>query len=178
MCNNAELPKLTEDDKTIGDPMEIALLEVGRKAGMERADLRDRLPEVREVAFDPDIKMMATIHEADEGYWVAVKGAPEAVLEKCTHSWSAEGQQPLESENRDRWQQRLTETAEAGLRVLAFATKTVDSSEASPYENLTFFRRGWAGRSPSRRGERGYSGLSSGRGTGHYGDGRSTHHRP
>ena len=118
--------------------MEIALLEVGRKAGMERADLRDRLPEVREVAFDPDIKMMATIHEADEGYWVAVKGAPEAVLEKCTHSWSAEGQQPLESENRDRWQQRLTETAEAGLRVLAFATKTVDSSEASPYENLTF----------------------------------------
>jgi len=138
LCNNAELPKLTEDDKTIGDPMEIALLEVGRKAGMERADLRDRLPEVREVAFDPDIKMMATIHEADEGYWVAVKGAPEAVLEKCTHSWSAEGQQPLESENRDRWQQRLTETAEAGLRVLAFATKTVDSSEASPYENLTF----------------------------------------
>lgn len=138
LCNNAELPNMGDTDKVIGDPMEVALLEVGRKAGMERADLRDRTPETREVAFDPDVKMMATFHQGEEGHWVAVKGAPEAVLEKCTHHWTTEGRQSLDEAERDRWQQRLTATAEAGLRVLAFATKTVESSEATPYEDLTF----------------------------------------
>jgi Ca2+-transporting ATPase len=67
-----------------------------------------------------------------------VKGAPEAVLAKCTQHWTTNGPQPLESASHDRWQQKLTSTAEAGLRVLAFATKTVASTEASPYEDLTF----------------------------------------
>jgi Ca2+-transporting ATPase len=138
LCNNAELPDMGDTKKVIGDPMEVALLEVGRKAGMERTELRDRLPEVREVAFDPEVKMMATYHETDDGYWVAVKGAPEALLETCTHYWSGEGRQALEGEARDRWQQQLTETAEAGLRVLAFATKTVDATETDPYHDLTW----------------------------------------
>lgn len=137
LCNNAELPEMGNNEKTIGDPMEIALLEVGRKADMHRADLRDRCPEEREVAFDPEVKMMATFHQNPDGYWVAVKGAPETVLEKCSHFWSAEGQQSLNPEHRDRWQQRMKETAEAGLRVLAFATKTVDSVDTEPYEDLT-----------------------------------------
>lgn len=137
LCNNAELPDMGEDDKTIGDPMEIALLSVGRKADLHRAELRERYPEEREVAFDPEVKMMATFHKRDQGYWIAVKGAPEAVLEKCSHYWTPEGHQPLEGEPRDRWQQRMRETAEAGLRVLAFATKTVDSSDVEPYHDLT-----------------------------------------
>jgi Ca2+-transporting ATPase len=137
LCNNAELPEMGDADKTIGDPMEIALLEVGRKGDMHRADLRERCPEEREVAFDPEVKMMATFHQGEGGYWVAVKGAPEAILEKCTHYWTTAGRQSLDQENRDRWQQRMKETAEAGLRVLAFATKTVDSADADPYQDLT-----------------------------------------
>lgn len=137
LCNNAELPEMGEADKTIGDPMEIALLEVGRQADLHRADLREHCPEEREVAFDPEVKMMATYHQVENGYMVAVKGAPEAVLEKCSHHWSAAGRQPLEQDSRDRWQQRLKETAEAGLRVLAFATKTVDSADVEPYQDLT-----------------------------------------
>ncbi|RZM78717.1 cation-translocating P-type ATPase [Leptolyngbya iicbica] len=138
LCNNAELSDMGDTDKVIGDPMEVALLAVGRKAEMERADLRDRWPEAREVAFDPEVKMMATYHEADDGYWVAVKGAPEALLETCTDYWSGAGQQSLDGEARDRWQQQLKETAEAGLRVLAFAMKTVDSTEGDPYHDLTW----------------------------------------
>lgn len=138
LCNNAELPDMGNTEKVIGDPMEVALLEVGRKAAMERPDLRDRLPETREVAFDPEIMMMATFHGMEAGYWVAVKGAPEAVLAKCTHYWTAAGQQPLEAAARDRWKQRLQETAESGLRVLAFAAKTVDSSDVEPYRDLTW----------------------------------------
>ena len=124
-------------DKTIGDPMEIALLEVGQRGGFHRPELRQDLPEEREVAFDPEIKMMATYHQSDQGYWVAVKGAPETLLERCTHHMTAKGRQEMDDSSRDRWQQRMTDTAKAGLRVLAFAAKTVDAAEAEPYENLT-----------------------------------------
>ncbi len=137
LCNNAELPDMGESDKTIGDPMEIALLEAGKRADMMRPDLREDLPEEREVAFDPEVKMMATYHQTDEGYWVAVKGAPETLLEHCTHHRTSDGIQSLDDQGRHRWQQRMTETAEAGLRVLAFAAKTVDSAEAKPYQDLT-----------------------------------------
>jgi Ca2+-transporting ATPase len=137
LCNNAELPDMGDSEKTIGDPMEIALLEAGKRADVMRPQLREDLPEEREVAFDPDIKMMATYHQTNGGYWVAVKGAPETVLEHCTHHLTSEGSQPLNNESRDRWQQRMTHTAEAGLRVLAFAAKTVDSPDAEPYTDLT-----------------------------------------
>jgi magnesium-transporting ATPase (P-type) len=42
------------------------------------------MPEVREEAFAADTMMMATFHETGEGFRVAVKGAPEAVLEACS----------------------------------------------------------------------------------------------
>ncbi|MGB3309806.1 MAG: cation-transporting P-type ATPase [Nodosilinea sp.] len=147
LCNNAEPPDPEAPDRTIGDPMEIALLNLGQQANLGRDDLRSQWPEEREVAFDPDLKMMATIHNAKDhsakdnsakdGYWVAVKGAPEAVLERCTHHWTAQGPQALDGESRDRWQQRMGATAEAGLRVLAFAAKTVDAAAAEPYSDLT-----------------------------------------
>ncbi|MBE9111842.1 cation-transporting P-type ATPase [Nodosilinea sp. LEGE 07298] len=137
LCNNAEPPNAEDPDRTIGDPMEIALLNLGQQANLGRDELRSQWPEEREVAFDPDLKMMATIHNTKDGYWVAVKGAPEAVLERCTDHWTAQGAQVLDGESRDRWQQRMHATAEAGLRVLAFATKTVDAAEADPYGDLT-----------------------------------------
>lgn len=137
LCNNAELPAEDDSDATIGDPMEIALLELGRRADLHRADLRQDLPEAREDAFDPDVKMMATYHRTEDGYWVAVKGAPEAVLACCTHYQTPEGRQPFDAPSRDRWKVRMQETAETGLRVLAFATKSVESAEAKPYQDLT-----------------------------------------
>ncbi|HSM82269.1 MAG TPA: cation-transporting P-type ATPase [Nodosilinea sp.] len=148
LCNNAELPPPNDPEATpIGDPMEVALLRVGQKAELTRDQLRSRWPEEKEIAFDPDVKMMATIHQTQEqqgqgeqaegGYWVAVKGAPGAVVDCCTHHQTTAGVQSLNAQSRDRWQQRLTTTAEAGLRVLAFATKTVDSAAADPYTDLT-----------------------------------------
>ncbi|MGB3199847.1 MAG: cation-transporting P-type ATPase [Nodosilinea sp.] len=136
LCNNAEPPSPEAPDRAIGDPMEIALLNLGQQANLHRDELRSQWPEEREVAFDPDIKMMATVHRQAQGYWVAVKGAPEAVLERCTHYYSGQDVQGLDGESRDRWQQRLRATAEAGLRVLAFAAKTVDATTAEPYSDL------------------------------------------
>lgn len=140
LCNNAGLqPQESNESRAVGDPMEVALLVAGAKADLGREELLEKLPEVREEAFDPDIKMMATLHETDEGeYLFAVKGAPEAVLENCSRIMSAEGVKELSSQERDAWRDRANNLAAEGLRILAVAQKTVSSQDAEPYTDLTF----------------------------------------
>ncbi len=141
LCNNAALQALdeTDDMETVGDPLEVALLVAGAKADMQRPDLLDSMPEVREVAFEANTKMMATYHETDnEGYRVAVKGALDAVLEACDRMSTQDGTEPLDDDDRDRWMARNQELAADGLRVIAMATKTVDDPDVDPYERLTF----------------------------------------
>jgi Ca2+-transporting ATPase len=140
LCNNADLRfDVSEaDQKSVGDPMEVALLVVGAKAGLRRDQLVQHLSEVREEAFNTDTKMMATFHETEHCYRVAVKGAPEPVLKASTHLLSPTGVQSLGEAERQQWRERNQQLAAQGLRVLALATKIVDNSETNPYENLTF----------------------------------------
>ncbi|MGF1513421.1 MAG: cation-translocating P-type ATPase [Elainellaceae cyanobacterium] len=137
LCNNATLPP-NQDEDPIGDPMEVALLVLGAKADMRRSALMAQLPEVREVAFDSETKMMATVHRisaAPSQYHVAVKGAPEAVLNHCSSVLTPSGVQPLQDHSR--WQERDAALAQEGLRTLAFAQKSAGSPDVEPYEDLT-----------------------------------------
>ncbi len=137
LCNNASF---TQDapDKATGDPLEIALLAAGALAGLDHDALRLRWPEVREEAFDSDVKMMATYHRTDSAYRVAVKGAPEPVLDAATHVLTTGGVEPLGEADRARWLARNDQMAVAGLRVLALAAKTTETPEAEPYRDLVF----------------------------------------
>ncbi len=142
LCNNASLPDEGEQAEAIGDPVEVALLVAGVKAGLRQADLLARLPEVREESFDSDTKMMATFHQAADAatdeYQVFVKGAPEALFEVCTNMAAESGQaQPLTDEQRQMWQAHNQTLAEEGLRILALAHKTTPSSTDDPYSELT-----------------------------------------
>jgi Ca2+-transporting ATPase len=88
LCNNAQW---REDGRSVGDPMEVALLAAGVAAGIQRAQLVQEQPEEREEAFETETKMMATYHRREGTYRVAVKGAPEAVLAACTRVLTAGG---------------------------------------------------------------------------------------
>jgi len=122
----------------VGDPTEIALLQVGALGGIFRRELLDSLPEVREEAFDPKLKMMATVHNTNGRYLIAVKGAPEAVLAACTHVQTPGGDKPMSERARRRWLEHNDRMAEQGLRLLAFATQDADSPDADPYDGLAF----------------------------------------
>jgi P-type Ca2+ transporter type 2C len=137
LCSNAALEDGQEQHAT-GDPTEIALLEAGRPFGYRRDDLLETMPEEREVAFDPDVMMMATFHRTTNDFLVAVKGAPEAVLAACTHLADAEGDRTLTRQRRKQWSKRAKEIAGEGLRVLAMADKRVDRTDAEPYRGLRF----------------------------------------
>ncbi len=139
LCNNAALQADADEEiEAVGDPVEVALLVAGAKAGIERDRLLERKPEEREVAFDPDLKMMATFNEEDSRYRVAVKGALESVIEVCSQVLTPEGERPLSDEEREEWRERNNQMAEAGLRVLALASRRVETADADPYEDLSF----------------------------------------
>ena len=139
LCNNASLTK-KEDGKAsgVGEPMEMALLVAGAKAGMTRDGLLEHKPEVREEAFDPEVKMMATFHQDNGHYLVAVKGAPESVLDACSTVLSEAGEHKMGHAEREVLLERSYRMAEEGLRVLALAEKTESNSCAAPYQDLHF----------------------------------------
>ena len=138
LCNNASIHEEEGEKKIAGEPMEVALLIAGLKGGVDRSDLLNSMPEVREVSFDPAEKMMATYHRANGDFKVAVKGAPEKVLNASSRMLTGEGRQEMSSGNRDKWLRKSDKMAGNGLRVLALAKKEVKSSDEAPYQDLTF----------------------------------------
>jgi P-type Ca2+ transporter type 2C len=81
LCNDAEVT----DGEVAGDPTEAALLVLAGKAGFDVDEVRRRR-RVAEVPFDAATKLMATLHHDDGGgTLVAVKGAPDVLLSRCTH---------------------------------------------------------------------------------------------
>jgi P-type Ca2+ transporter type 2C len=136
LCNNASLPEPGGEGLGLGDPLEVALLVAAAKAGIERKRLLELEPELQEEAFDPALKMMATLHQSSSGVRIAVKGAAEAVLEASTSEAGAAG--ALAPERRTWWLEQNAALAARGLRVLALATRAVASAPSSLYEELTF----------------------------------------
>ncbi len=136
LCNNASLDE--NENTSTGDPTEVALLRAGMAWKIDRDALLEDFPEKREVSFDPDVMMMATFHQTSEGFLVAVKGAPQAVLDVCTTIATQEGEEELTEEKREQWGNQADEWAGQGLRLLAMADKVTSALETEPYSDLRF----------------------------------------
>lgn len=109
LCNDAHV---AADGAVTGDPTEVALLMLARKAGIDVRDVTSRHPRLDEIPFDSDQRYMATLHHDHRGHAeTVVKGAPERVLQMC----AAPDPQ---------WRQAATAAADRGERVLALATRT------------------------------------------------------
>src|SRR5918994_2633502 len=111
-----------------GDPTEAALIVAARKAGIERHAAIDRLPEVGEVPFSSERKLMATFHRTGDGLEAYVKGAPQRVLDTCTLDETA--REAVLAQNR--------EMAARGLRVLGLSFGRVTDLDESALTGLTF----------------------------------------
>jgi P-type Ca2+ transporter type 2C len=131
LCTDADLEGST------GDPMELALLRLGEAVGADRGRLVEQRPQVDIAPFSRDTKMMATIHEDGDRGYIAVKGAPEAVLQASVRQAGTDGPSELTDDDRDRWSERNHGLAADGLRVLAVASRDGDGADDDPYDGLT-----------------------------------------
>lgn len=135
LCNNASL--YDNGRHGTGDPLEVALLMAGLKAGITDQALSVNHPEKREMAFDPEIRMMATWNETGPGrFRIHVKGAPGAVLDASNHIMKNGIPRPFSNTDKSHWRQLNENMASQGFRMLALAVKDVDSTDGNPYHEL------------------------------------------
>jgi Ca2+-transporting ATPase len=121
LCNDSAIAQQNGRWESQGDPTETALIVSALKAGLDESVLRRELPRLDEIPFDSQHQYMATLHDAGEGQprRVYLKGAVEALLERCDSALDAEGQQGVLDVGRIHL--KVEELAQRGLRVLAFA---------------------------------------------------------
>jgi Ca2+-transporting ATPase len=127
LCNDAHLARINGAWSIKGDPTEGALVVAAAKGALDIAELQQAWPRVGEIPFESERKRMSTVHHEPGGALVAfVKGAPELILERCTH-WERRGQrEPLTQEARREIQERNDEMAHGALRVLGVAYRELD----------------------------------------------------
>lgn len=141
--NDATIEKTGENDavqtyRIVGDPTEGSLLVAAAKAGAIHLDINEAYPRENEVPFDSERKRMITIHDVrdpkphdpspfyDQKHkdWdvIAVKGAPDIVLELCTQYQGMDDKpQPITKEARERILAANDAMTRDALRVLGLA---------------------------------------------------------
>jgi len=111
----------------VGDPTEGALLVMAAKEGVWREKLQQCEPRVAELPFDSDRKRMTVICAGSTGKYTAyTKGAPDIIMELCTHRYVKGRVIPLSGEARREILAEASGMAEDALRVLAFAYRELE----------------------------------------------------
>src|SRR5262249_10499203 len=113
-----------------GDPTEGALLVLASKAGLTKSSLEPLYRRVKEYPFDADRKRMSVLISHQGGKLLCTKGAPDLLVERCTHvMW--DGQLvPFTPTLRQKVIQANESLAKDALRVLGLAYREVKSHEA------------------------------------------------
>lgn len=119
LCNEGSLRERDKGWTVLGDPTDIALLVMARKAGVVRERALDRMPEDHRIAFEPERRYAASYHRDGGSLRVFVKGAPERVLSMCA----------LTEEGLARAQEIAARMADRGMRVLALADGSAAAHE-------------------------------------------------
>ena len=128
LCNDASYN--SQKESIIGDPTEGAMVVLGHKNGMEKADWDKKYPRLQEIPFDSSRKLMSTFHQMDEGIVMYTKGAPDELLMRCVSVETEGGAQPLDEDTRQKILAQNSDFAKSALRVIGVAYKPMDSVHA------------------------------------------------
>jgi P-type Ca2+ transporter type 2C len=145
--NDAQLEATNDDGhatgyRMVGDPTEGSILVAAAKAGAYAPDVNQAYPRKNEIPFDSNRKRMLTIHhvadqkdedisplygdDRDRWYTIAVKGAPDVVLNLCTQYQTLDDQTlPLDDVMRKSILQANDHLTQQALRVLGLAYRVV-----------------------------------------------------
>ena len=126
LCNDSSLEEVEGRWRVKGDPTEGALVVTAAKAGLHVKDIRLDHPRIEEIPFSSERKRMTTLHDEPDGRRFAyMKGAPEEVINRCTHCLTEAGIAPLSSTDKADALEANRQMAASALRVLGVAMKPV-----------------------------------------------------
>jgi calcium-translocating P-type ATPase len=123
LCHDVKDAQTNVGEALLGDPMEIALVAMARRA-LAAAPAAPRLDEL---PFDADRMRLSVVHASANGATLYCKGASETVLPLCTRLCVDGDVRPLSPELRRRVIDAQEAMAADGLRVLAVAYRVLDA---------------------------------------------------
>ena len=109
-----------------GDPLEVALLDLVHKIDPELFQELQTLERELHDPFDSDSMVMGTVYAENDGYYVAGKGSPDAIFERCKEILEQGEIKVFSEKEKEKWKKKNNQLSEDGLRVLAFAYKNTD----------------------------------------------------
>ncbi len=127
------------DGVAIGDPTEIALVQLADVFGVEEVSYREQHPRLGELAFDSDRKLMSTLHDIEGTPTLMTKGAIDVLLSRSIRLLTAGGVRPMTEGDRQEILRVNARLSEGGLRVLAFAYRELDALREPRLEDETDF---------------------------------------
>ena len=131
LCNDSRLMEVDGTWQIKGDPTEGALVVLAAKGGSLKEKLDQEFPRLAEIPFSSERKRMTTIHASHQGRIAFCKGAPEVILDLCSHQYLEGKEVDLRQEDRDLALETNTDMATRALRVLGLAYKAV-TSDSTP----------------------------------------------
>ena len=121
LCNDST----NKNGEEIGDPTETALINQGDELGVPAETVREKYPRFSEVPFDSDRKLMSTLHTLKTGSNMVTKGAVDVLLGRVTTIQKNGKAEPISQADIQEIEEQNQKFSRNGLRVLAFAYKSV-----------------------------------------------------
>ncbi|WP_061994696.1 cation-translocating P-type ATPase [Clostridium sp. ATCC 25772] len=137
LCNDSS----AEGGKEIGDPTEVALVNLGKIYSINELELRNKYERISEIPFDSDRKLMSTSHKINEKNLMLTKGALDVLLNRVKYIKTSNGVREITKEDIITIEKTNREFSENGLRVLAFAYKEIEENQSLTLDdenNYTF----------------------------------------
>jgi len=134
LCNDSFIG---ENNKVVGDPTEVALLEFAIKNSINN-NASEKFPRIYEMPFDSERKLMSTVNLIDNETICYTKGAYDKLIKKCKYILINGKCQKLEQEHIEKLNALNNKMSSEALRVLAFAYKDVNNDFSNIEEELIF----------------------------------------
>lgn len=118
LCNDASI-----GESRLGDPTELAFLELAYRHGVDKKRLEKKIPRVDERAFDSERKRMTTVHKNGTEKVAYIKGAADEIIDRCQSLWLHGKEMAFSAKARREAKAAVEEMAGKAYRVLAVAVK-------------------------------------------------------
>lgn len=134
-CHNVKHGRRAGHREWLGDPMEIALVQMAVNA----LPVPPHFSRLDEIPFDSQRRRFSTLEQTPDGAVLFLKGAPEVVLPRCREAQVNGAPVPFTAELQAQFRAAHEAMAAEGLRVLAFANRVVPTgcARANLEERLT-----------------------------------------
>ena len=125
LCNDS----VTVEGKEIGDPTEVALVNLGEELHLDELVIREKYQRISEIPFDSDRKLMSTVNIVNNKQVLFTKGALDVLINKVNYVADSHGIRKLNDEERKEIISVNKQLSEQGLRILTFAYKELQDKE-------------------------------------------------